>query len=121
MYPHAPHSPLSEAGSDYTSVTTNLTFSATTTSQTVMTMTSTDNVLEDDEEFTLSLTTGDSAVTVTTPSATVTLTDETSKCTNNHAHRALQNIEVKPKEEQHSQANTPNNTHSPIYTLSPTV
>ena len=92
MYPHAPHSPLSEAGSDYRSVFVDLVFSATTTSQTVMIMASNDNVLEDDEEFTLSLTTGDSAVTVTTPSATVTLTDVTSKCMNNHTHRALQNI-----------------------------
>ena len=110
MYPHAPHSPLSEAGNDYTSVSMDLTFSATITSQTVMIMTSTDNVLEDDEEFTLSLTTGDSAVTVTTPSATVTLTDETSKCTNNHAHRALQNIE-KEKSEGKGRTSTHKQTH----------
>ena len=89
MYPHAPHSPLSEAGNDYTSVSVDLTLSAGTTSQAVMIMTSTDNRVENEEIFTLSLTSTDSAVTVTTPSATVTLTDETSKCTNNHAHRAL--------------------------------
>ena len=79
MYPHAPHSPLSVAGSDYTSVSVDLTFSATTTSQTVTIVTSTDSIVEDEETFTLSLTSTDPAVMPQPVSTTVSITDMTSE------------------------------------------
>ena len=75
-----PHSPLSVAGNDYTSVSEDRTFSATTTSQTVMIMASNDSIVENEEMFTLSLTTDDPAVTVPTATVTVSITDNTSEC-----------------------------------------
>ena len=74
-----PHSPLTEAGSDYTSVPADLVFSATTTSQTVMIVVSTDSRVETQEMFTLSLTTTDSAVMPQSVSTTVSITDMTSE------------------------------------------
>ena len=68
---------LSAGGSDYTDLTTMLTFSSTSTSQTVTVMTGTDTVIEDEEMFTLSLTSGDIAITL--QSSTVSITDQTSK------------------------------------------
>ena len=73
-------SPITEAGNDYTSETVDLTFSATTTSQTVMIMTTPDSIVENEEMFTLSLTTDDPAVTVPTATVTVSITDNTSEC-----------------------------------------
>ena len=69
---------LTVADGDYTSVSTDLTFR---TDQTVMIMTMADNVVENPEIFTLSLTSTDSAVTVATESATVSIADQTSKYT----------------------------------------
>ena len=88
MYPHAPHSPLSEAGSDYTSETVDLiiTFNATITSQIVMIMTSTDSRVEDKETFTLSLTSTDPAVMPQSVSMTVSITDITSEYIHSHMH-----------------------------------
>ena len=90
MYPHAPHSPLSVAGSDYTSETVDLTFSPTTLSQTVMIVISTDNRVEDEEMFTLSLTSTDPAVMPQSVSRTVSITDMTSEyihaLTHTHVH-----------------------------------
>ena len=69
------------AGSDYTSVSMDLTInSGSTISQAVMIMASTDDRVENVETFSLSLTSGDPAVTVTTASATVTIEDVTSEC-----------------------------------------
>ena len=84
MYTHAPHSTLSEAGSDYTSETVDLTVSAGTTSQTVMIMASTDSRVEDMETFTLSLTSTDSAVMPQSVSRTVFITDMTSEYIHSH-------------------------------------
>ena len=69
---------LTVADGDYTSMTTDLTFR---TDQTVTIMTMGDTRVEDPEMFTLSLTSTDSAVTVTTESAIVSITDQTSKYT----------------------------------------
>jgi hypothetical protein len=66
-----------EAGSDYTSETVDLTFSATTTSQTVMIMASNDSIVETQEMFTLSVTTTNSAVMPQSVSITVSITDMT--------------------------------------------
>ena len=74
-----PHSPLSVAGSDYASVSVDRTFSATTTSQTVMIMTTSDSIVEILETFTLSLTSTDSAVMPQPVSTTVSITDMTSE------------------------------------------
>ena len=70
---------ISVAGSDYTPPSTPLTISAGTTNQTVTIMASTDNVVEDPETFTLSVTSTDPAVTGMAPSATVTIEDDNSK------------------------------------------
>ena len=67
------------AGNDYTSESVELTFSAGTTSQTVMIMTSTDSIVETQETFTLSLTSTDSAVMPQSVSTTVSITDMTSE------------------------------------------
>ena len=80
-----PHSPLTVAGSDYTSVSMDLTFNATTTNQTVMIMTSTDSRVEDEEMFTLSLTTTDSAVMSQSVSTNVSITDMTSEYIHSHS------------------------------------
>ena len=76
------HLPLSHSGSggDYTSLSIYLTFNSVTTSQMVTVATSTDTVIEDEEIFTLSLTSTDTAIAMLMPqSATVTITDLTSK------------------------------------------
>ena len=62
-----------------------LTFSAGTTSQTVMIMTSTDSIVEDLETFTLSLTSTDSAVMPQSVSTTVSITDMTSEYIHSHS------------------------------------
>ena len=66
------------AGSDYTSLSMNLTFNATTTSHDVTVMTTTDNVVEENEEFTLSLTSDDVEFGLIAPTATVTIEDQSS-------------------------------------------
>ena len=74
--------PLSHSGGggDYTSLSMDLTFNSVTTSRMVTVATSHDSVIEDEEIFTLSLTENDDAVNMVTPqSATVTITDNTSK------------------------------------------
>ena len=71
---------LTVGGSDYTSLSMDLTFNSVTTSQRVTVATSTDSVIENEETFTLALTENDAAVNMVTPqSATVTITDNTSK------------------------------------------
>ena len=80
-----PHSPLTEAGSDYMSETVDLIFSAGTTNQTVMIMTSTDSIVEDMETFTLSLTSNDPAVMPQSVSTTVSITDMTSEYIHSHS------------------------------------
>ena len=67
--------------SDYIATpTTVVTFSSGSTSRTVTVMAEGDNVIEDDETFTLSLTSTDTAIDMLMPqSATVTITDQTSK------------------------------------------
>ena len=67
------------ADTDYASVSVDITISAGTTSQTVMIMTSTDSRVENEETFTLSLTTSDSAVMPQSVSKTVSITDLTSE------------------------------------------
>ena len=83
--------PLSHSGGgggDYTSLSMDLTFNSVTTSQMVTVATSTDTVIEDEETFTLSLTENDDAVNMLTPqSATVTITDQTSKYIHCHINR----------------------------------
>ena len=82
--------PLSHSGSggDYTSLSIDLTFNSVTISQMVTVATSTDTVIEDEETFTLSLTENDDAVNMLTPqSATVTITDQTSKYIHCHINR----------------------------------
>ena len=67
-------------GIDYTSLSMDLTFNNVTTSRTVSVTTSNDTVIEDEETFTLALTENDDAVDMLMPqSATVTITDQTSK------------------------------------------
>ena len=80
-----PHSPLTEAGSDYMSVSVDLIFSAGTTSQTVMIMTSTDSTVENEETFTLSLTYTDSAVMPQSSTSTVTIIDTTGEYIHSHS------------------------------------
>ena len=80
-----PQSPLTEAGSDYMSKTVDLTFSAGTTSHTVMIMTSTDSVVEDMETFTLSLTSTDPAVMPQSSTSTVTIIDTTGEYIHSHS------------------------------------
>ena len=61
-----------------------LTFSSTSTSQSVMVVTKTDTVIEDEEMFTLSLTSTDPAMDrLTLQSSTVNITDNSSKYINN--------------------------------------
>ena len=65
-----------------------ITFNSGSTSQTVTVMAEGDNVIEDDEMFTLSLTSTDSAIDMLMPqSATVTITDQTSKYILCHINR----------------------------------
>ena len=81
MYFSLFHLPLSHSGGggDYTSLSIDLTFNSVTISQMVTVATSTDTVIEDEETFTLTLTENDDAVDVMPQSATVTITDQTSK------------------------------------------
>ena len=72
---------LSVGVNDYTSVSVDVTFSSGSISHTVTVMAEDDIVIENDETFTLSLTSDDDAVDVTPQSATVTITDQTSKYT----------------------------------------
>ena len=65
--------------SDYTSLSVDLTFNSVTTSQMVTVATSPDTEIETMETFTLALTENDDAVDVMPQSATVTITDQTSK------------------------------------------
>ena len=65
---------------DYTSLSMDLIFNSVITSQMFTVATSTDAVIEDEETFTLTLTENDDAVDMLMPhSATVTITDQTSK------------------------------------------
>ena len=67
---------LPPASSDYTSVTRGLTFNSGTTTQTVMVPIVGDNVVESTESFTVSLTSADSAVTLSPSTTTVTILDD---------------------------------------------
>ena len=69
---------LTVGGSDYTSLSMDLTFNSVTTSRTVTVAASPDTVIEAMETFTLVLT-SDDAVDVMPQSATVTITDQSSK------------------------------------------
>ena len=71
---------------DYTSLSMVLIFNSGTTSQTVTVATSTDTVIETMETFTLALE-NDDAVNVMPQSATVTITDQTSKYIHCHINR----------------------------------
>ena len=73
--------PLSYLGdTDYTSLSMDLTFNSATTSQMVTVNILPDTVIEDEEMFTLSLTSTDTAIDILMPqSATVTIIDQTSK------------------------------------------
>ena len=65
-----------------------VTFSSGSTSQTATVMAEGDNMIEDDETFTLSLTSTDTAIDRLMPqSATVTITDQTSKYIHCHINR----------------------------------
>ena len=66
-------------GSDYTSLSMDLTFNNVATSRVVSVATSIDTVIEAMETFNLALTSEGDAVDVMPPSATVTITDQTSK------------------------------------------
>ena len=75
------------ASDDYDMVSMELVFSGTVSSNIVTVMTKEDMAVEDDETFTLTLTTGDvSVVELTAPSATVTITDTTSKKVATYIH-----------------------------------
>ena len=86
MYTFPPHSPLTVAGSDYTSVSVDLVFSATTTSQTVMIVTHNDNRVETREMFTITLTITGSAVKPPSVFVTVSIIDTTSEYMHVHVH-----------------------------------
>ena len=65
-----------------------LTFNSGATSQVVTVTTSNDTVIEDEETFTLALTSTDAAIAMLMPqSATVTITDQTSKYSHCHINR----------------------------------
>ena len=70
---------LPPALSDYTSVSMDLTFNNGNTARTVMIPIIGDNVVESTESFTVSLTTGDSAVTLNPQTTTVNIQDDDSK------------------------------------------
>ena len=72
---------LPPASSDYTTVSMNLTFNAGTTTRTVMIPILGDNVEEDNETFTLSLTNmaGETAVTLNPQTTTVTINNDDGK------------------------------------------
>ena len=80
---------LPPASSDYTSVTTMLTFNAGNTNQTVM-LPIIDNMVEEvTESFTVSLTTGDSAVMLNPSTTTVTIEDDDSKLCIVHMYQSF--------------------------------
>ena len=71
---------LTVGGNDYTSLSMDLTFNNVTTSRTVTVAASPDTVIEDEETFTLALTENGDAMNMLMPqSATVTITDQSSK------------------------------------------
>ena len=70
---------LTVGGTDYTSLSMDLTFNNVTSSQIVTVTASTDTVIETMETFTLSLTENEDTVDVMPQSATVTIIDQTSK------------------------------------------
>ena len=70
---------LPPATNDYTSVSMDLTFNSGNTARTVMIPIVGDNVVESTESFTVSLTTGDSAVLLSPQTTTVTIQDDDSK------------------------------------------
>ena len=70
---------LPPASSDYTTVSMDLTFNAGTTTRTVMIPITGDTVVESTESFTVSLTTGDSAVMLSPSTTTVTIQNDDSK------------------------------------------
>ena len=70
---------LPPATNDYTTVSMDLTFNAGNTSQTVMIPITGDTVVEGTESFTVTLTTGDSAINLSPPSTTVTIQDNDSE------------------------------------------
>ena len=70
---------LPPAPSDYTTVSMDLTFDNGNTARTVMIPIVGDNVVESTESFTVSLTTGDSAVMLNPQTTTVTIQDDDSK------------------------------------------
>ena len=73
---------LTVGGSDYTSLSVDLTFNSVTNGRMVTVATSPDTVIEDEETFALALTENDDAVNMLMPqSATLTITDQTSKYT----------------------------------------
>ena len=79
---------LTVGGSDYTSLSVDLTFNSATNSQMVTVATYNDIIIETMETFTLSLTENDDAVNMLMPqSATVTITDQTSKYSHCHINR----------------------------------
>ena len=78
---------LSVGDNDYTSVSMDVTFSSGIISRTVTVMAENDTVIENDEIFTLSLSENDDAVVVTSQSAIVTITDQTSKYIHYHINR----------------------------------
>ena len=67
---------LPPAPSDYTTVSMDLTFNSGTTTQTMMIPIIGDNVVESTESFTVSLTSADSAVTLSPSTTTVTIEDD---------------------------------------------
>ena len=81
--------------SDYNSVSMVLTFNADTPSQTVSIIITTDNIVENQEWFILSLNTTDSAVIPQSIFSTVSITDQTSEylyaCTHVHACMSITN------------------------------
>ena len=67
---------LPPASSDYTTVSVDLTFNSGTTTQTVMIPIIGDNMVENTESFTVSLTSADSAVILNPSTTTVTVQDD---------------------------------------------
>ena len=67
---------LPPAPSDYTTVSTDLTFNSGTTNQTVVIPIVGDNVVESTESFTVSLTSADSAVTHNPSTTTITIQND---------------------------------------------
>ena len=88
--------PLTVDGSDYTSLSMDLTFNSVATSWMVAVATSTDTVIEDEETFTLALTENDDAVDMLMPqSATVTITDQTSKYIHCYINRIEEYVAIR--------------------------